>query len=71
MKDFSTWSGLSNADVKTVIGMVKPLFNQEKFNNENYYFPSPVLIDRQEIQNAYLLPIYDEYLWATKTGAPY
>ncbi len=65
LKDFSTWSGLSCVDVKSGLGMVKSQFVQEKINNEDYYFLPSVSINK-EVQNAYLLPIYDEYIMGYK-----
>ena len=65
LKDFSTWSGLSSVDVKAGLSMVKSHFIQEKFNNEDYYFLPSVSINN-EVQNTYLLPIYDEYIMGYK-----
>ncbi len=70
LKDFSTWSGLSSVDVKAGLTMVKSHFIQEKFNNEDYYFLPSVSINK-EVQNAYLLPIYNEYITGYKNRAPF
>ncbi len=66
LKDFSTWSALSIVDVKDGLAMVKPMFIHEKINNENYYFLPSVSIKNEKVQNAYLLPIYDEYIMGYK-----
>ncbi len=65
LKDFSTWSGLSAVDVKAGLTMVKSHFAYEKINEEVYYFLPQVSINK-EVQKAYLLPIYDEYIMGYK-----
>jgi hypothetical protein len=66
IKDFSTWSGLTLADCKKGIEMVKSLFNKEVIENEEYFFPSGISLIKKQYQKIYLLPIYDEYIMGYK-----
>jgi hypothetical protein len=65
IKDFVWWSGLTVADAKQGIEMLKPQLQQEVVNEQSYWFvdsPAPA----QRSGPAYLLPVYDEALASFK-----
>lgn len=59
-KDFSWWSGLSAADVKLGLEVVKSEFEQEIVDGNPYWF-KPVKTGKRTESRAYFLPNYDEY----------
>jgi hypothetical protein len=63
-QDFSWWSGLTIADAKAGIEMVKSLLEQLIIEDQTYWFSeaSPASADDRERTQAYLLPTYDEYV---------
>ena len=61
LKDFTWWSGLSMADAKNGIEMVKSQFVNEVFNGQTYWFAETKLPAKKNSPTAYLLPNYDEY----------
>jgi winged helix DNA-binding protein len=60
LKDFAWWSGLTMADVRTGMDLVKSRFEQEVMERQTYWFASlqPV---RRPSPTTFLLPNYDEY----------
>lgn len=58
--DFAWWSGLTLADAKQGIEMVKSKFIHEEINDQTYWFPD-LPIKKIKSPNVYLLPNYDEY----------
>ncbi len=58
-QDFAWWSGLTVADTKAGLDMVKTVLERETVNGKDYWFapgqPPPIPA------TAYLLPTYDEY----------
>jgi hypothetical protein len=60
LQDFCVWSGLTLADAKNGIEMVKSNFISESVNGQSYWFPEikPVKLKPPV---AHLLPNYDEY----------
>lgn len=63
LQDFTWWSGLTMADAKKGIEMVKSHFANEMLEGQTYWFansrsPAPF---REKSPKAYLLPNYDEY----------
>jgi len=60
LHDFAWWSGLTIADAKQGMDMVKSKFIQEEFNNQNYWF-ADVSVKKVKAPAVYLLPNYDEY----------
>jgi len=61
LQDFTWWSGLTMADAKMGVEMVKSQFGHEELNGQTYWFPeysSPV---KMKSPIVYLLPNYDEY----------
>ncbi len=61
LKDFIWWSGLSAADAKRGLEMIKPGFEQESVNGESYWFTESIQKTKSTGAKAYLLPNYDEY----------
>jgi hypothetical protein len=65
LKDFTWWSGLSPADAKKGIEIVKSQLDREEVNNETYLFLTPSS-SKPTKSGAYLLPSWDEYTVAYK-----
>ena len=66
MKDFMTWSGLTMADVKKGIEMLKPKLEHEVVDGQSYWFRELVSPKMKPSKTAHLLPIYDEYVMGYK-----
>lgn len=60
-KDFTWWSGLTMADARNGIDMVKSQFVSEVLNGQTYWFAETQLPAIKNPPTAYLLPNYDEY----------
>jgi len=58
--DFAWWSGLTIADAKQGMDMVKSKFVQEEFNHQTYWFLDSSLKKVSSL-SVHLLPNYDEY----------
>jgi hypothetical protein len=61
LQDFTWWSGLTMADAKNGMEMVKLEFAIENINGQIYWFPESKVLPIQKTLTAYLLPNYDEY----------
>lgn len=66
MKDFVTWSGLTMADVKKGIELLKPNLEHEIIDGQTYWFRESSLPAKRSTKTAQLLPIYDEYVMGYK-----
>ncbi len=66
VKDFSTWSGLTLTACKNGIESVKSHFLQEVIENDIYYFPPSISLNKKKFQEMQLLPIYDEFIMGYK-----
>jgi hypothetical protein len=66
MKDFVVWSGLTMADVKKGIEMLKPKLEYEVVDGQTYWFRELVSPKIGSSKTAHLLPIYDEYVMGYK-----
>lgn len=66
LKDFSWWSGLSVADAKEALDLIKPCLEQAIFNGKTYWFPAGMEKTALQVPSAFLLSIYDEYAIAYK-----
>ncbi len=62
LQDFVWWSGLTMADAKTGLAMVKSQFAHEEIDDQTYWFAPSTLCTKDTPQTAYLLPNYDEYI---------
>lgn len=60
--DFMWWSGLTRADVKSGIEMVKRGLEQEIMDDKTYWFSASMQRAKNDSKAAYLLPNYDEYV---------
>lgn len=61
LQDFTWWSGLTMADARQGIDMVKSEFVNEVWNDQSYWFADFVSPVRMKSPTAHLLPNYDEY----------
>lgn len=61
LQDFAWWSGLTVADAKAGIEMVRPQFVSETINGQTYWFDESNAPTKLKSPTAYLLPNYDEY----------
>ena len=61
LQDFSWWSGLTLADARRGVEMVKHQFVNRTVNNQTYWFPEIELPPKKRFPPAHLLPNYDEY----------
>ena len=66
LKDFVTWSGLTTADVKKGIEMLKPKLEHELIDSQTYWFAELTSPKIGSSKAAHLLPIYDEYVMGYK-----
>src|SRR5262245_18581978 len=66
LQDFVWWSGLTIADAKAGLEMVKPQFIQEVIDGQDYWFVSSLPVVKDLSPTAHLLPVYDEYTVAYK-----
>jgi hypothetical protein len=64
LQDLVWWSGLTVADIKAGIEMVKSKLAEETIDGVTYYF-SPAVSSKKS-SSAFLLPVYDEYTVAYK-----
>lgn len=61
IKDFSWWSGLSVANAKNALELVKNDFNSEIINSETYWFIDVEIEKPVTGTDIFLLPAYDEF----------
>jgi hypothetical protein len=66
LSDFIWWSGLTTADARASLEMIKPQFIQEVYGGQTYWFPQTAPIKKDAPSKAYLLPSFDEYTVAYK-----
>ncbi len=62
LKDYQWWSGLSPADAKAGLEMVKSKLTCETLDDQTYWFAPSALIAKHKKPTAFLLPNYDEYI---------
>jgi Winged helix DNA-binding domain len=62
LQDFVWWSGLTIADARAGLAMVKSQFVQEEIEDQMYWFAPSTSFSKEIAQTAYLLPNYDEYI---------
>jgi hypothetical protein len=61
LQDFTWWSGLTMADAKKGIEILKPQFVEEMFDGKMYWYDPSVAAVMEKSPAAHLLPNYDEY----------
>ncbi len=63
LKDFAWWSGLSGADARAALAMVRSGLVEEGFDGQSYWLdPSSLPATPQSAPAVHLLPNYDEYV---------
>ncbi len=62
LPDFVWWSGLTGADARAGLAMVKSQFMHEVIDGQTYWFSPSALPAKDLSQTAYLLPNFDEYI---------
>lgn len=62
LQDFVWWSGLTMADARAGLAMVKSQFVQEEIDGQTYWFVPSTPFSQEIAQTTYLLPNYDEYI---------
>lgn len=66
LQDFVWWSGLSAADAKTGLELVKSRLTSETFEGKEYWFDDSVKFNLQDNERAFLLPAFDEFIISYK-----
>ena len=66
LQDFVWWSGLTTADARAGLEMVRPQFIQETIDGQTYWLSSCMPAAKDVSMPAYLLPAFDEYTVAYK-----
>jgi Winged helix DNA-binding domain len=66
LQDFVWWSGLTTAEARSGLDMIKRRVVQEIIDGKTYWLPSSTLASKASSGVAYLLPAFDEYLIAYK-----
>jgi hypothetical protein len=66
LQDYAWWSGLTVADSKTGLEMVKSKLNSEVFQDNTYWFADNSVKAAGKSSVALLLPNYDEYIVSYK-----
>jgi DNA glycosylase AlkZ-like len=62
LQDFTWWSGLTMAEAKNGIEMVKSQLVSETIDDQAYWFSAAGSNQKEKSTTAYLLPNYDEYI---------
>ena len=65
VKDFAWWSGLSMADARNALEMIRPNFVSEVVDGKTFWFPNS-FTDPPKQSSVLLLPAFDEFLIAYK-----
>jgi winged helix DNA-binding protein len=61
LQDFTWWSGLTMAEARGGIELIKSQFVNEVFEDQTYWFANSVSPVKEKSPTAHLLPNYDEY----------
>ncbi len=62
VQDFAWWSGLTTADAKTGVELIKSYFLSEEVEGVTYWFDASMPPAKELPRSAYLLPNFDEYM---------
>jgi hypothetical protein len=62
LRDFVWWSGLTAADAKASLEMIKAQLMQEDVDGQTYWYSTSAPPAKDASQTAYLLPNFDEYV---------
>lgn len=66
LRDFAWWSGLTAADARAGLEMVRSQFTREAVDGQTYWLPSSAPAVKESTPGVHLLPAYDEYTVAYK-----
>ena len=66
LQDFNWWSGLSITDARKALELVKSSLISETVNSVTYWFSATSANYVRKIDNAYLLPAFDEFIISYK-----
>lgn len=66
VRDFAWWSGLTIAEAKAALDMVRGAFIEETVDGQSYWLSSATLAASAESPTVYFLPPFDEYTVAYK-----
>jgi hypothetical protein len=69
--DFAWWSGLTTADARAGIEMVKSALVEESVGDQSYWLAPDRPLAEIPSPAAHLLPNYDEYLISTRDSTPF
>jgi hypothetical protein len=61
VQDFAWWSGLTNADAASGVGLAKEHLSREVIEGRDYWFSTSAPVAEAGPRSAHLLPAYDEY----------
>jgi hypothetical protein len=61
VQDFVYWSGLTTQQAKEGIALVEGIFEKERIDGMDYFFPSTTPLTGKKFQTTFLMPDYDEY----------
>jgi hypothetical protein len=70
IQDFAWWSGLTLADVREGLEMVKDALIQETMGGQTYWLSPDKPVVKAPSPTAYLLPNYDEYVISYRESGP-
>lgn len=70
LKDFATWSGLTVADCRRGLSMLRNLFASEQVEGQTYFFDPNQMLPAKPYRDISLLPIYDEMVMGYKDRSP-
>ncbi|HXV42170.1 MAG TPA: winged helix DNA-binding domain-containing protein [Anaerolineae bacterium] len=70
VQDFAWWSGLTLADGREGLDMVKDVLIQETVGDQTYWLSPDRPVVKAPSPSAYLLPNYDEYLISYRDNRP-
>jgi hypothetical protein len=66
IQDCAWWSGLTVADIKSGLEMIRQHLRAEVINKQTYWMSKNIPDEKIKFQSVYLLPYFDEYLVAYK-----
>jgi hypothetical protein len=70
VQDYAWWSGLTVADARAGIAMVRTDLTQETMDGKTYWFAGATAVSEETYPIVHLLPNYDEHLIAYKDHGP-
>jgi hypothetical protein len=70
-QDFAWWSGLSVANTKLAIELIKPDFDSVEINQQTYFSKPIIYNTKTDLNKVYFLPAFDEFLigYKDRTGS--